>query len=320
MMRLFRLLTLVLLSIGIVSAQTATVKRNVNLRPDPSTDNDPITKLQPPAQVHLIDPAPTNGFLHVRTGDGQEGWVWAKNVDVTSPDTGSSGNSGATTEAPADAISTLWEKPDPQSSVFHGQEGNCGETGDGGDADTNIRKNRIDVPATYHPVTWDAINNTPFPQGAPKSRANWSAAQLAQIKPIEGSAITVEGFLFKVKVEKTSPNAARGGESTNCHFRLADDVDWHMPLTAHSAEGENLAVIVETTPRIRAQHPNWTTANLAPFTNTGDRVRISGWLMLDPEHQDMIDHGQRSTLWEIHPVTKIEVFKNGQWVDLDGNQ
>ncbi len=40
--------------------------------------------------------------------------------------------------------------------------------------------------------------------------------------------------------------------------------------------------------------------------------------MLDPEHQkDMVEKGLRSTLWEIHPVTKIEVWKDGQWFDLD---
>jgi hypothetical protein len=25
----------------------------------------------------------------------------------------------------------------------------------------------------------------------------------------------------------------------------------------------------------------------------------------------------RSTLWEIHPITKIEVMKDGAWADLD---
>ena len=39
--------------------------------------------------------------------------------------------------------------------------------------------------------------------------------------------------------------------------------------------------------------------------------------MLDPEHQGMIDSGLRSTLWEIHPITQIEVFQDGKWVDLD---
>lgn len=90
-----------------------------------------------------------------------------------------------------------------------------------------------------------------------------------------------------------------------------------MPLTADPGEGESVAIIVETTPRIRALHPKWTVQNLKPWTGTGQEVRISGWLMLDPEHEDMIHEGLRSTLWEIHPITKIEVLKNGQWVDLD---
>jgi hypothetical protein len=87
-----------------------------------------------------------------------------------------------------------------------------------------------------------------------------------------------------------------------------------------------VAVIVET-PQLRQQHPNWTVSRLKPWTeNVGSRanaafngqpVRIRGWLMLDPEHQDMINHGLLSTLWEIHPITQIEVFQGGQWVDLD---
>src|SRR5262249_36831087 len=157
----------VFVRVGSSVAQTATVTRNVNLRPDPSTDNDPIEKLKPPARVQLVEPDPTDGFYHVTASDGQEGWVWAKNVSVETPS--STGGNGTTGEAPADSISTEWEKPDPQSSVFHGEEGDCQETGDGGDADTNIRKNRIDIPVSYHPVTWSAINNTPFPQGAPRS-------------------------------------------------------------------------------------------------------------------------------------------------------
>src|SRR5207249_4247091 len=90
-------------------------------------------------------------------------------------------------------------------------------------------------------------------------------------------------------------NAAHGGESTNCHARLAEDVDWHMPLTAHVGEGEDVAIIVETTPRVRREHASWTTARLKPWTaHVGShanpnynrqKVRISGWLMLDPEHQ-----------------------------------
>jgi hypothetical protein len=173
----------------------------------------------------------------------------------------------------------------------------------------------------------ERVTRLDYAKGAPKSRMEWTPAQLATITPVEGAAISVEAYLYKVKVESSSVNAKSGGESTNCHARLASDVDWHMPVTANGGEGENVAIIVETTPRVRRQHSNWTTAQLKPWTShvgnkanasyNQQKVRISGWLMLDPEHQDMIDEGLRSTLWEIHPITKIEVWSHGAWVDVD---
>jgi len=39
-------------------------------------------------------------------------------------------------------------------------------------------------------------------------------------------------------------------------------------------------------------------------------------LMFDTEHINVIGK-QRATVWEVHPITKIEVQQNGQWVDLD---
>jgi hypothetical protein len=320
MKHLLRTVVLVLFLVPLSFAQTAVVTRNVNLRPDPSTNGTPIDKLTPPTELQLLDTAATNGFLHVKVND-ESGWVWSRNIRVqqSPPPVG-----GAAT-----VISPDWDKPEPQASSFESDEGPCGDTGDGGDTDTNRRKNRTDVPSSYHLVTWDAINSLDYAKGAKKSRMEWTSDQLATIAPVEGAALTVEGFLFKVKVESSSRNAARGGETTNCHARQANDVDWHMPLTANLGDGEDVAIIVETTPRVRRQHPNWTTTRLKPWTaNIGSkanggynkqRVRISGWLMLDPEHKDMIDEGLRSTLWEIHPITKIEVFDNGDWVDIDNN-
>jgi hypothetical protein len=313
--------------VALAAAQTAVVTRNVNLRPDPSTTGAPLETLRSQTQIQLLEPGPTNGFLHVKVDD-HSGWVWNKNVRV--PQVLSARTVGAKTAiegAPATTISSEWDKPDPQSTSFQSDEGECGATGDGGDTDTNRRKNRTDVPGSYSAVTWDAINNLDYPKGAPKSRMEWKQAQLATIAPFEGAAIAVEGYLYAVKVETSSPTAKKGGESTNCHARLVNDVDWHMPLTANVGEGQNVAIIVETTPRVRRQHAQWTTAHLRPWTANissranarynQQRIRISGWLMLDPEHQDMIDSGLRSTLWEIHPITKIEVWNNGRWADLD---
>jgi hypothetical protein len=327
MRRLQRTLGFLLLCSCLGLSQTAVVTRNVNLRPDPSTNGTPLAKLTPQAQLQLLETDATNGFLHVKAND-QSGWVWRKNVRVQQSPPPNTGGGGTTPEgAPATAISSDWEKPAPETASFESDEGTCGQTGDGGDTDTNRRKNRTDVPSSYHPVTWDAINSLDYAKGAPKSRMDWTPAQLATITPFEGAAISVEAYLYKVKVESSSVNAKSGGESTNCHARLASDVDWHMPVTANVGEEEKVAIIVETTPRVRRQHSNWTTAQLKLWTshigskaNAGynqQKVRVSGWLMLDPEHQDMINEGLRSTLWEIHPITKIEMWSNGAWIDLD---
>jgi len=249
--------------------------------------------------------------------------VWGRNIKLQAvPSTGL-----LIEPTPVGAIPGTWEKGTPQNTVFTGSEGACAESGEGGDSATNLLKNRLDVPTAYHYVTWDAINAVPYPHGATRSRSGWTQAQRNVIAPFEGVAVAVEGFLYKVKVESSSANATSGGETTNCHAHLAADVDWHMPLTAASGQGENLAVIVETTPRLRQSHTNWTVARLKPWTenvsshpNTafnGQPVRIFGWLMLDHEHNDMITEGHRFTLREIHPITRIEVFQNGQWVDAD---
>src|SRR5690242_9792874 len=162
MKRLAALCLWFLISASAVFSQTAVVTRNVNLRPDPSTDQDPITKLVPPAQVELLEPGQTNGFYHVKAGQNQ-GWVWAKNVRVSAggpppppPHTAAGGGAGMIEPNPASAISSTWDKGTPENNVFHGAEGNCDETGDGGDTDTNKLKNRVDIPTAYHYVTWDA--------------------------------------------------------------------------------------------------------------------------------------------------------------------
>ena len=124
-----------------------------------------------------------------------------------------------------------------------------------------------------------------------------------------GAPVTVVGFLsHKVTVET-------GGESTNCHLHTAPEVDWHIYLTKSPAQGIKDAVIVETTPRTRPLH-KWTTSLLAPFVDSQTQVRISGWLMFDSEHIGVIGT-QRATVWEVHPITRIQVQQNGQWVDLD---
>ncbi len=66
---------------------------------------------------------------------------------------------------------------------------------------------------------------------------------------------------------------------------------------------------------VRKTH-QWSRTKLLPWVDSTNQVRISGWLMLDPEHADMVGSA-RGTIWEVHPITKIEMWKNGAWVDLE---
>jgi hypothetical protein len=318
------LLWVIVLGVGLVvqtAAQQAVLKNRGTLRKDPSSKNPPIMRLDAGMDVELIDPTPTRGYYHVRTSDPEaEGWIYSRGIDIA-PTTGPAAAPTPTAPTPgtpptsasgvASAFSPDWEKPAPNSTTFAGPDGDCGPTGDGGDSFTNARKNRSDDATGPHEVTWKALQSLPFPAHAPRSLAQWTSQQMQVIQPYEGVPVSVVGYLVKIKVEDTG-----SGESTNCHFVNPNEVDWHMPFAERFGDAEATAVVVETTPRIRKEHPNWATANLSPWVNSNSPVRISGWTLLDPEHGAQIGKF-RSTLWEVHPVTKIEVFKDGQWVNAD---
>jgi uncharacterized protein YgiM (DUF1202 family) len=75
---------------AILSAQQATVSRNVNLRVKPSTASPAIELLRSGATVTLLDSNAQSGFYHVTLTDGHEGWVWSRYMKV-STSTASSG-------------------------------------------------------------------------------------------------------------------------------------------------------------------------------------------------------------------------------------
>src|SRR5262249_39984018 len=151
--------------------------------------------------------------------------------------------------------------------------------------DLNSNKNRTDVPgdSDYVDIAWDDL------KGLPSNRKN----------DFVGAPVRVVGFLsHRVKVENDG-----SGESTNCHLLGDNEVDWHIYFTKVSAQPISQAIIIETTPRTRPQH-SWTTDMLSPLVDSQARVRISGWLMYDSEHVNVIGT-QRATVWEVHPITRI---------------
>ncbi len=147
-----------------------------------------------------------------------------------------------------------------------------------------------------------------LPEGVSKKhRDQWPAATLQAVESQENRAVQVIGFLLKTKLE--------GPEGPNCHSNDQADRDSHIWLANSPDDDKSDAIVVEITPWVRAEHPSWTTTNLNRLITNKTRVRISGWVLLDPEHPDQVGK-TRATIWEIHPIMKIEVFSGGQWQEF----
>jgi hypothetical protein len=192
-------------------------------------------------------------------------------------------------------------------NIFHG----CPPEGDGGDPDQNRLKNRIDTPLAYEQMLIGDVLALPWPKGIERRpRAHWKAEDLAAVHLIEGQGINLVGFLVGDKFS--------GPESCNCHS--VTDRDYHLYLAplkeAIDPATRAKSVVCEVSPRVLAMHPQWDMRALARAVKAQRAVRISGWLMLDPEHPDQVGK-TRGTIWEIHPITAIELRgRDRKWYPL----
>lgn len=203
---------------------------------------------------------------------------------------------------PSTELPVAAAKPPPSEQPFQ----SCPARGDGGDSMLNLLKNRTDT-ADWQPVAFDALEKLGWPRGAERSRYDsWSRDVRAQIDRDNGIPVSIEGYLWGARQQ--------GPESNNCHSTAM--VDFHIWLTVGPGQDRTQSIVTEATPRVRVDHPGWTVEALIRIAHNNERVRISGWTMFDPEHPDQVTK-TRGTIWEIHPIMKIEVQRNGQWQSLD---
>jgi len=199
----------------------------------------------------------------------------------------------------------------PNATASQGVTGDfegCPLTGDGGDPELNRLKNRS-FEGTYAPVRLDDLVALSWPaEVGGTARRRWSARARAQVASQETRAVSVEGYLIKARTS--------GPESTNCHGDAARYRDYHLWVAGAAGAGRERSLVVEMTPRLRALHSNWNLTVLNKVVSSRDRVRVSGWLLLDQEHPEQIGK-TRGTVWEVHPVTRFEVQRNGRWLSLD---
>ncbi len=193
-------------------------------------------------------------------------------------------------------------KPKPVSLTFMG----CPPSGSGGDPVLNTLKNRIDE-APWHSTTISDLLALTWPEAIEqKPRARWSTQDTEAVARHEGSPVQVEGYLLSAK--KMSP------ETCNC--RSVDYVDYHLWIADDPNKGREQSLVIEIAPRVQSYHPEWTLRRLQQLARDREKVRISGWLLMDPEHPDQIGK-TRGTIWEIHPIMQIETSLLGRWSPLD---
>ena len=196
--------------------------------------------------------------------------------------------------------------PAKQPPVSPGFEG-CPAEGDGGDRELNLLKNRVDS-AAWKSTPFETVLGLSWPAGVSRrARPEWSARDSVAISRHEGLPVTVEGYFVGAKQE--------GPESPNCHGADRTFRDWHIWLAEMPGKDRRHSIVVETTPVVRAMHPEWSLATIHKLVRDSTPVRVSGWLLFDQEHPEQLGK-TRGTLWEIHPAMRIEVKQNGKWKGL----
>jgi hypothetical protein len=154
-------------------------------------------------------------------------------------------------------------------------------------------KERRASPATYAPATFATM------------RAQPRFAALATYAPLEQRAVTLEGYVQRI-------TRAPDGD---LHLDFADTLDTagHRPVPYVSAEITPEWHLGSATWRyerlVALLRPLWAGAAQREWPPT--RVRLSGWLMYDfPYDGEKPVYGfpPHLTMWEIHPVTRIETW------------
>jgi hypothetical protein len=165
-------------------------------------------------------------------------------------------------------------------------------------------KDRRVAPAEVVPMALAAFATLPYRR------------PLAEYAPLERRGVVLEGYVK--------------------HMLRAEDGDMHLEFSADPPAGGMPYVTAEITPQWHRGHPHWSFPDLrAAFRSASGgevtrwdqparRVRLTGWLLYDyqfePRRADLsrAPREQRESGWELHPVTKIEIWDDarGAYVEV----
>jgi SH3-like domain-containing protein len=270
------------------SAQQLATKRDVNLHEGPSNSSQIIKALDSGTVVDSL--MRRSGWDRVQTSDGTKGWIYARFLEAASGAPTPIGPTSA--PPPAAAADTA-----PQSFAGCPIGGNVSPNAPNVAAlkALNLDKNRFTAPHDSDIDPSFTLANLLRP-GADDERFD------------EKKAGELEGFVLAVKVG--------GIETVNCKATDPLHRDTHIEIALHIGDDSTKRVIVEVTPRWRAEMQSlgadWSTQGLQSLV--GKRVRFRGWQLFDIEHRPQAKNTAptnpkdwRATVWEIHPITSFKI-------------
>jgi hypothetical protein len=171
----------------------------------------------------------------------------------------------------------------------------------------NTLKNRITMPSPSAVATTTVAALRKLPA--------FTRATSGDAAKLEAQAVSIDGYLLGVKQESA--------ETPNCGADDVDGIDYHMWLVdpADANNGRGVSAVVEATPRWRLANEAWSCETLSDLIERGAHFRITGWRLFDYEHPGNMKAttrgpATRGTLWEIHPITKIQVDTSAGWLEL----
>jgi hypothetical protein len=183
-----------------------------------------------------------------------------------------------------------------------------GREGVRGDAILNRLKNRIAEPPTVTDYTVPqviAIMHDVLEQEGQRERRNWypSARLFAEEK--ENMGVRLTGYLLRAK--QSAVESANG---------YVDSLrDYHLWIADKPTAERRTTMIAEITPRWKVVYPEWRLRTFKRLADQKAKVRVTGWLLWDQEHNADVERS-RGTSWEVHPVTKFEVWTDSTWREL----
>jgi len=168
----------------------------------------------------------------------------------------------------------------------------------------------------------------------------------------EGSLVSLEAYVFNAnyantKYSKLSDGRSARGEAVDCDNPELDWNDIHIALSAdaNASTDECTTVTAEISPHYRpavwsrfhdgqmpeieALLPGLLKQRIVENQTSSSRplrLRLTGPLFYDASHQPCVFAGakvierhspERRSVWEIHPIYRIEVYEQGRWLDLD---